>query len=162
MTQILRTKVISKGDEGNRNLCMVLSECLLNVRIYWCILISLSICRRDTVHLNFFEHLLQISWNVMFWRSLWSYDNSGLRNPQTKTENVKLAVLLAERIFKLAPWIASFQRTDTLEITTFQFSNTFFVRNCFYTRLHKWPNLKSDVQNFSIITSSLLLHKHKP
>ena len=101
---------------------------------------------------KFFEHLLQISWNVMFWRSLWSYDNSGLRNPQTKTENVKLAVLLAERIFKLAPWIASFQRTDTLEITTFQFSNTFFVRNCFYTRLHKWPNLKSDVQNFSIIT----------
>ena len=136
MTQILRTKVISKGDEENRNLCMVHSECLLHVCIYWCILISLSICIRDTIHLN-----------LMFWRSLWSYDNSGLRNPQTKTENVKLAVLLAERIFKLAPWIASFQRTDTLEITTFQFSNTFFVRNCFYTRLHKWPNLKSDVQN---------------
>ena len=83
---------------------------------------------------QFFEHLLQISWNVVFWRSLWSYDNSGLRNPQTKTENVKLAVLLAERIFKVAPWIAAFQTTDTLEITTYQFSNTFFGKKLL---LHK-------------------------
>ena len=70
----------------------------------------------------------------MFWRSLWSYDNSGLRNPQTKTENVKLAVLLAERIFKVAPWIASFQTTDTLEIITYQFSNNFFDKKLL---LHK-------------------------
>ena len=133
MTQILHTKVISKGDEENRNLCMVHSECLLHVHIYWCILISLSICIRDS-KFQFFEHFLQISWNVMFWRSLWSYDNSGLRNPQTKTENVKLAVLLAERIFKVAPWIASFQTTDTLEIITYQFSNNFFGKKLL---LHK-------------------------